>query len=275
LSGRPGASETQLADIQRSRLLAAAVGAIDEFGYGHATVAQITSRARVSRRTFYELFENREQCLTALLEDVVGMVEDEIAAAKLDALPWRERVRGGLTAILSFLDREPGLAQVCVVQVLRGGPQVLQRREQILARLAAVLQEGSRESALSSECTALTAEGLVGAAYGIVYTRLLRREHRPLTELLGELMGMIVLPYLGPAAARREQARLAPAAANRSRSSARRADALDLPHGTGPYLYRRAAGNQQPRGRRARRGGRPGADLEAARAPGAPGARRQ
>ena len=54
-------------------------------------------------------------------------------------------------------------------------------------------------------CTPLTAEGLVGAAFGIVYARLLKGQREPLTELLGELMGMIVLPYLGSAAARREQ----------------------------------------------------------------------
>ena len=50
----------------------------------------------------------------------------------------------------------------------------------------------------------------MGAAFGIVYARVARGERRPLTDLLGELMGMIVLPYLGPAAARREQHRSAP-----------------------------------------------------------------
>jgi DNA-binding MarR family transcriptional regulator len=100
---------------------------------------------------------------------------------------------------------------VCVVQALRGGPEVLERRERILARLAAVVDEGRLEGARGAQCTALTAEGLVGAAFTIVYARLLRGERKPLTDLLGELMGMIVLPYQGVAAARREQARPAPA----------------------------------------------------------------
>ena len=52
----------------------------------------------------------------------------------------------------------------------------------------------------------------MGAAFGIVHARLLKGQREPLTDLLGELMAMIVLPYLGPAAARREQARPAPAA---------------------------------------------------------------
>ncbi len=198
----------QIVKIQRSRLLAAAVVAVDELGYVDTTVSDVTSRARVSRRTFYELFANREECLTAVLEDVVALIRGEIAAAGLDGLGWCERVRGGLSVILTFMDREPALARVCVVQALRGGPQLLERREEVLAGLARFVDEGRLEGgARGGRCTELTAEGVVGAAFAIVYTRLLRRERQPLVGLLGELMGMIVLPYLGAAAARRELAR--------------------------------------------------------------------
>ncbi len=208
----PGTSvpREQLVEIQRSRLLAAAVVAVDELGYADTTVSDITSRARVSRRTFYELFANREECLAAVLEDVVALVEGDVAAAGLDGLAWRERVRGGLWAILSFFDREPALARVCVVQALRGGAEVLGRREEILTGLARVVDEGRLDGARGGGCTPLTAEGVVGAAFAIVYARLLRGEPGPLTGLLGELTGMIVLPYRGAAAARRELSRPAP-----------------------------------------------------------------
>ena len=196
-----------LVEIQRSRLLAGAVGAVEEFGYAHTTVEQITSRARVSRRTFYELFENREACLTALFDEVAARIEGEVAAANLVGLAWRERVRGGLSVILSFFDREPALARVCVVQASRGGVEIQERREAILARLRGVVDEGRGESSRGADCTELTAEGLVGAAFVIVYARLLRSERTPLVGLVGELMSLIVLPYLGPVAARREQAR--------------------------------------------------------------------
>ncbi len=201
----------QLVEIQRSRLLAAAVVAVDELGYADTSVSDITGRARVSRRTFYELFANREECLAAVLEDVVALIEGEVAAAGLGGLGWRERVRGGLWVILSFLDREPVLARVSVVQALRGGAEVLARREEVLAGLARVVNEGRREGARAAGCSELTAEGVVGAAFAIVYARLLRGEQESLTGLLGELMGIIVLPYLGAGAARRELARPAPA----------------------------------------------------------------
>ena len=209
------APRVQVDEIQRSRLLVAAAAVIDELGYEQTSVARITTRARVSRRTFYDLFGNREACLVALLDDVAGRVERELVGAGLDGLAWRERVRGGLWTILSFLDGEPVLARICVVQALQGGPGVLERREEILARLARILDEGRREGPRGEECTLVTAEGLVGGALGVVYTRLRSSDRRPLTGLLEELMGMIALQYLGSRAARREQRRPAPAPAPR------------------------------------------------------------
>jgi AcrR family transcriptional regulator len=207
-----GVPRSRVVEIQRSRLLAAAVRAVDEVGYGETTVARITTRARVSRRTFYELFDNREDCLAAILEDVAQLLESELAALDLARLPWRERVRSGLWSILCFFDREPVLARVCVVHALAGGPAVLARREAILARLVGAVDEGRLQGSCATDCTVLTAEGVLGAALAVIYGRLARGDMRPLAGLLGELMSLIVLPYQGAAAARREQRRPAPAA---------------------------------------------------------------
>jgi AcrR family transcriptional regulator len=214
VSARLAAPAGRLVEIQRSRLLAGAVAALEELSYAGTTVTQITERSRVSRRTFYELFENREECLAALLDDVLGMLAGELAGAALEGLAWRERVRSGLAVILGFFDREPALARVCVVHSQQGGPSVLARREEVFARLAEVIDGARGESARAAGCSPLTAEGLVGAAFGIVYARVARGEPRPLADLLGELMGMIVLPYLGPAVARREQRRSGPGTAS-------------------------------------------------------------
>jgi AcrR family transcriptional regulator len=201
---------TRVGEIQRSRLLAGAVSTIDELGYPRATVGQVTARARLSRRTFYQMFANRDECFAAVLEELAATVAGEFAAGALGGLVWRERVRVGVWRILAFLDREPVLARVCVVQALRAGPQVLQCREEILARLAAVVDEGRGEGAHGAGLTSVTSEGVVGAAFAIVYSRLARGEREPLAGLLGELMAMIVLPYAGAAAARRERSRPAP-----------------------------------------------------------------
>ena len=210
--GVKGFPRVQVSEMQRARLLSAAVSTVAEVGYAGASVALITARARVSRRTFYDLFESREDCLLAVMQDAVQSVSVEIAEANLTGLVWRERVRGGLLVILSFFDREPVLAKVCVVYSLQGGPRVLEWREEFLAGLTRIVDQGRGESTRGRVCTMLTAEGLVGGVFAIVYARLSsHRRQEPLRGLLGELMSLIVLPYLGPEAAGREQQRSVPA----------------------------------------------------------------
>jgi AcrR family transcriptional regulator len=221
------APRARVIEIQRSRLLAAAASVVDERGFSHTTVAHITERARVSRRTFYDLFDDREDCLLAVFEDAVGLVRREVlTAVGTPALDWRARVRAGLWAILSFLDREPVLARVCIVQTLRSGTRPLERREEVLAELAGALDQGRDASARGGACPPLTSEGLVGAVSTILYGRLLHGSPEPLTGLFGELMEMIVLPYLGPAAARREHARATPATVSAPGVSGTRAGIL-------------------------------------------------
>jgi AcrR family transcriptional regulator len=201
----------RVAEIQRARLLAAAVTVVDELGCAGATVARITGRARVSRRTFYELFADREQCLAAALADVVERVEREIRATGVTGHSWREQLRNGLWAILCYFDREPVLARLCVMHSAGGPPGLLACRQEVVARLARIVDDGRRQAgARAAGCSALTAEGVVGAGLTIVYGRLLQAGREPLAGLLGELMGIVVLPYMGAAAARRERERPLP-----------------------------------------------------------------
>jgi AcrR family transcriptional regulator len=223
--------------MQRARLLGAAVPAVDELGWSGVTVADIASRARVSRRTFYDLFANREECLLALLDDTVGRVEHDLAVMNLHEKAWVERVRTGLWRILCFLDRDPALARVCVVQSARGSRRVLEAREEILTRLAGAVEDGCSQSAHGAHVPSVIAEGLIGAVVAIVYKRLLKGERAPLTDLHGDLMGVIVLPYQGAAAAGRERKRHSPEsllstirAASSRQSNQREDDPLrDLP----------------------------------------------
>jgi len=209
LAGR-GMAHGQVAEIQRSRLLAAAVAAIERVGYERTTVAQITAHARVSRRTFYELFTNRDECIAAVLQSTAEQIQDELKAAGLQDVAWCERMRLGLWGILCFLDREPGLAHVLVFVAQRGSGSVLAEREAIIHQLAVLVDEG-RTGKAGGGCSELTAQGVLGATLAIISADLARQgQHKPLTRLFGELLGIILLPYLGSTTTRREQARPAP-----------------------------------------------------------------
>ena len=211
VAAHAGLPHERVAEIQRSRLLAATVQVLDQLGYERTTVAHITRRAGVSRRTFYDLFANREECVAAVVRHAAQLVGRELADVGIASLGWRERMRGGLWTILAFLEREPRLARVLVVHTLRGSGPVLRAREEIIDQLTAAVDAGRREGSRPNGCSPLTAEGVVGAALAILQARLTRKEYEPLTALLGELAAIVVLPYLGAAIARREQTKPAPA----------------------------------------------------------------
>ncbi|HEY2631886.1 MAG TPA: hypothetical protein VGI26_05850, partial [Solirubrobacteraceae bacterium] len=84
----------------------------------------------------------------------------------------------------------------------------LERRKRVLRYIVAAVDEGSTASK-SAGLPPLTAEGVVGGVLSVIHARLLDHPDS-LVELVGPLMGMVVLPYLGAAAANRELERPAP-----------------------------------------------------------------
>jgi hypothetical protein len=108
------------------------------------------------------------------------------------------------------------MGYLCVVGSLGGGARALERRAEVVQGLADAVHEGRLAGRATRRVDRLVAEGVVGAVLGVVYTRLLEPEPRPLVGLLNPLMGMVVLPYLGPAATAREQAKPVPPPAPRT-----------------------------------------------------------
>lgn len=200
----------QVSEIQRARIVLATLDVVAEMGGASVSVADIVKRSGVSRRTFYEAFTDREDCCLAAFEQAFELCSRRVLDACVGERTWRDCVRAGLTALLAFLDDEPTVGHVLIAESLSSGAKTLARREWVLAQLAVAIDRGGEQSANAESLPPLTAEGLVGGALAVIHARIVRAEREPLIELTNQLMSMIVLPYLGPAAARRELARPTP-----------------------------------------------------------------
>jgi AcrR family transcriptional regulator/DNA-binding MarR family transcriptional regulator len=203
-SSANGRAPDGLSEIQRSRLLAAMVEVSAEHGARNATVAAVVARSGVSRRTFYEQFGDREECFLAAFDQAVERIARVVLLAYGRPSKWSARVRAGLTALLEYLDIEYDTARFTVVETLGAGPKALERRARVLAQVVTAVEKGRERGKAGDGPPPLTAEGLVGGALSLVHSRLLDEEGGSLVELLNPLMSMIVLPYLGAAAARKE-----------------------------------------------------------------------
>lgn len=201
--GPNGIPRGQVTEIQRGRMLAAAVETVEEVGYARMTVAQVIARARVSRKTFYDVFSDREDCFLAAFEQALEQVRARARESFEGESSWRSGMRAALARLLSLMDREPGLTKLCVVEALAAGDKVLERRARIFEELAKVIDLG-RTAPHALDPPDVTAEGVVGAIFAVVHTRVLEGGQQPLLDLLNPLMSMIVLPYLGTKAATKE-----------------------------------------------------------------------
>ena len=210
--GRNGFGREGVVDIQRSRILTAMVESVAEHGAANVTVAHVVERAGISRRTFYEIFTDRDDCLLAAFDDAIERIAQHVVPAYELPSKWRERIRASLIEFLSFLDSDPGMGRLVVVESLGAGPRALERRGNVLAQIISAVDEGRGEAKGGSEPPPLTAEGLAGAVLSVIHGRMVEGRDGRLIELTGPLMSMIVLPYLGPAAARRELSRPVPRA---------------------------------------------------------------
>jgi AcrR family transcriptional regulator len=194
-------------DVQRIWILSAMAKIACEHGPESVTVRDIVGRAGVSRRRFYELFENREDCFRAVFEEAIARAAEKASAAYQAELDWAERIRAGLSALLEFFDSEPELARLCVLHATPASPATVARRSEVLTRLAELVDEGRAAAPSEANPPPLAGESIVGGVLSVIQARLLEPNPDPLGGLLNPLMGVIVLPYLGPAAAQRELSR--------------------------------------------------------------------
>jgi AcrR family transcriptional regulator len=188
-------------EIQRQRLLAAMVDCVTEIGYNTLTVQNVLTRAGISRPTFYEQFEDKEDCFLAAFDAAATRMQERIEAAVADAGPtWRDQLRSGIAELLRFIVDEPEEARTVIVEARASSPAGLRRRDELLDRFATCIDALVRED-LDEPPSAIAAAGVVGGIESVLYARLQKGETEDLDALLPSLMYFAVLAYAGREAA--------------------------------------------------------------------------
>lgn len=132
VASHPGLEPLLSERPQRAKLLDAMVRVVADKGYEAATVADAVRLARVSRGTFYELFESKEACLAAAYRLGTEVLEARVTEAVRDAADWREELRLGLRVYLQTLEEEPMFARVYLLE----WPAIGAERELAIRRFA-------------------------------------------------------------------------------------------------------------------------------------------
>ncbi len=200
--GRHGLSEADVAASQRNRVLDAMVELTGTAGYHDTTITDVITRAGVTRKAFYQRFEDKEQCFIAAYERELARLLTLTLEAFETQDEWADRVRAALSALLHALAREPTVARLCFIEVMAAGPGAIAARNEAMRGFTIVFDIGRLQDDRSRPPA--LALNMVGGMSEIVHREVAAGKAEDLPEILPDLMYTAVLPILGPEAAERE-----------------------------------------------------------------------
>jgi AcrR family transcriptional regulator len=196
--GRHGLSRAFIASNQRERLLDAMANVVATKSYAGTRVADVTDYAGVSRKTFYELFTDKEQCFLAAFDAITALLMDRMARALADVADagWSVQVRALLGEFLRFLAAEPAFARMCIVEVLGSGAEGLARRDAAIEAFFPVVDQIPRSQPGSEQWLApLTPVFVTGGILEVVYAAIRRGETTSLPDLEDDLTRLAFRAY--------------------------------------------------------------------------------
>ncbi|MCX7670240.1 MAG: TetR/AcrR family transcriptional regulator [Anaerolineae bacterium] len=167
----------------RSRLLHGMALALAGRSYAEVTIADIVREAAVSRRTFYEHFSSKADCLIALYEaasrNALGVLRSAIDPAR----DWQAQVELALGAYFECLAANPALLRTLFIEIHGLGREGLAARRRLNTEIAAFMREvvnAARPDAVSEQ----SALAVVGGIHELVLAAIERDPPTDLRELV-------------------------------------------------------------------------------------------
>jgi AcrR family transcriptional regulator len=205
--GLPGGPQAlpreEVAAHQRERLVTAMVQAVNERGVVATTISDIVTRAGISRRTFYEHFKNKEDCLLVTYNTVVETEVQRLLNLAGPDKGWVEHLEGIIRALFDAIAERPDAARLICVEMGASGAIGVQHWADGATRFEHFISAGFERAPGAGTVPDPVARAIVGALRKIIYTRV-REDHSTkslqaeLARIVPELMGWITCYYPTP-----------------------------------------------------------------------------
>lgn len=194
--GRHGLPRELVVENQRSRLISSMITTVAELGFGKATIAKVTGPAKISRRTFYEFFDNKEDCYRAAYEASFEFLRQTTLSAA-SAEQWPSSVRAGLEALLETLAAHPDLAAFFLISPASVGDEIAARHHQSMRELVEALVAEAPEMVSGDLASETRAEALAGGLTRLTAMKVNAGDAGELPALLPDLVELFLRPYVG------------------------------------------------------------------------------
>jgi AcrR family transcriptional regulator len=183
-----GLAPDHVARNQRRRLEAAMVEAVARHGYGGTTLRELVRLAGVSKTTFYEHFDSKQECFLATFDEIVSQVTERVSAAYREGGDFRERLVAALNVFMNLTVTEPDAAMLTAVESLTLGAAGVAHRERGSEAFELLIRQSFEHSPAKGEVSARTIRAIAAGIRGVVYRRLRTGKVEELPGLVDELV---------------------------------------------------------------------------------------
>lgn len=195
-AGRADLPEPIVAHSQRERILVAMAESCARKGFGATTIADIVQPAGVSRATFYELFEDKEDCFQAAMELSLADAMERVVGAFAPDKPWATLVRDSAAAFLDLLASRPAFARMALVEAPASGQRAFEMYAAGKRVLLTLLDRG-RAEAVEEAIPGSAARAAIAGAESLIVGQILAGNAERLRELLPDVVYITIVPFRG------------------------------------------------------------------------------
>ena len=172
----------------RARLTAGLATAIGEKGYAAVTIADVVRIARVSKRTFYEHFADKEACFLALYAETSDELIELIAtSAAIAPGSWEARIGAAARAYFERVADEPELIRAAMLEIQAAGPRARVLRREVTRRYAEQLRALSAAAEAEEAGVSALTPALATAVVGGLNELMLEAVEAGQADRMGEL----------------------------------------------------------------------------------------
>jgi AcrR family transcriptional regulator len=187
-------SRAERAAHQRRRVVTKATPVFAKRGFQATTVDDLLAGANMGFGNFYSLFDGKEDCFLACLEDTVSGARTRMAEAASSGEDWAARTYLGLRSLLAELLVSPLAARLVLLESQSAGAEALLRYNMLIDEAVAWLSRG--RPVPSDLPPSFEQTTIFGLAFYLQQVALDPRSHEQAT-LLGETSSLLLEPLIG------------------------------------------------------------------------------
>jgi AcrR family transcriptional regulator len=178
----------QVARHQKARLQGAMVEAVARDGYAGTTLRELVTLAGVSKSTFYQHFESKQECFLSTFDEIIEQLGARVGAAYRSGGDFRDQLMAGLAAFMNLAVEEPAAASLTAVESLTLGAAGVAHRERALEVFGLLVQQSFNHSPSERQVSEPVVWAIVAGIRGVAYQHLRQGKREELPSVVEELV---------------------------------------------------------------------------------------